>query len=256
MMNRVETISDSSPSNHNINREALKSLPKWKVDYNQSRLFLDRLEQVFYAANLPESEYTKQLLLAVTDVSEANYIKEYIIDTSTPWQQARIIFQNHFDVFNINDKNEYEYERCRKSPRESAQHYSDRYLILCSALAIKDNDHRAINHFIHGLDDKLKEEYKKTINVAKLVGSNAELTSLKRVIELVISLELAHASSSSYIVNPYSSVSTTIVKPSPTSSPFRSNKPMCRYHLSSTTHTTEQCSLNPANRSIPSTPVK
>ena len=56
---------DSSLANHTspINREALKSLPKWKIDYNQSRLFLDRMEQIFFAANLPTQEYTKTIII-------------------------------------------------------------------------------------------------------------------------------------------------------------------------------------------------
>src|SRR5688572_6112803 len=90
------SLSSSVPQLPSINREALKSLPKWNVDYKQSRTFLDRMEQVFFAANLPESEYTKQLLLVVSDVNEASYIRENIINESLSWTDARDVFQKTF----------------------------------------------------------------------------------------------------------------------------------------------------------------
>jgi hypothetical protein len=237
---------DSSLINHtsSINREALKSLPKWKIDYNQSRLFLDRMEQIFFAANLPTQEYTKQLLLSVSDVSEANYIRDNIITPNLKWEEARIVFQNHFDVFNITEQNESEYEKCKKLPRESVQHYSDRYLVLCSALNIKDDDTRAINHFIHGLDDKLKEEYKRMVNLSKILNNNNnDLTSLKKVIAIIISLELSHISSS------FQTTSLTQIKTSSSSqsiSPYHTKT--CTYHPQSRSHTTAQCLQNPSNR--------
>ena len=232
-------VNQTSP----INREALKSLPKWKIDYNQSRLFLDRMEQIFFAANLPTQEYTKQLLLSVSDVSEANYIRDNIITPNLKWEEARIVFQNHFDVFNITEQNESEYEKCKKLSRESVQHYSDRYLVLCSALNIKDDDTRAINHFIHGFDDKLREEYKKTVNLSKILNNNNnDLTSLKKVISLIISLELSHISSS------FQTMSLTQIKASssPSISPYHTKT--CTYHPQSRSHTTAQCLQNPSNR--------
>lgn len=242
------SVTNSSPS---INREALKSLPKWKVDFKQSRAFLDRMEQVFFASNLPSSEFTKQLLISVTDVEEANYIKDNIIDKSLVWAEARVVFQNHFDVFNVVEQNEADYEKIKKLSRETVQHYSDRYLTLCSVLGIPDNDTRAIKHFVHGLDDKLQQDYKKTVNLARIVnsGNNNDLTSLRKVIALIISIELSNQSVPSYSSSTPSSSSST--QPS---TPLRQS--MCMYHPKpGTKHTTAECSSNPNNRT-PTTPIR
>ena len=116
-------------------------------------------------------------------------------------------------------------------------------IVLCSALNIKDDDTRAINHFIHGLDDKLREEYKKTVNLSKILNNNNnDLTSLKKVISLIISLELSHISSS------FQTTSLTQIKSlsSPSISPFSAK--ICTYHPQSRSHTTAQCLQNPSNR--------
>jgi hypothetical protein len=240
------SVTTSSPS---INREALKSLPKWKIDFKQSRAFLDRMEQVFFASNLPSSEFTKQLLISVTDVEEANYIKDNIIDKGLDWAEARIVFQNHFDVFNVVEQNEAEYEKIKKLSRETVQHYSDRYLNLCSVLGIPDNDTRAIKHFVHGLDDKLQQDYKKTVNLARIVSSNNnDLTSLRKVIALIISIELSNQSVPSYS-------SSTPSSSTPPSTPVRQS--MCMYHPKpGTKHTTAECSSNPNNHSTSTTPTR
>jgi hypothetical protein len=249
----VLSVQSSFPSvTHTVNREALKSLPKWKIDFKQSRSFLDRMEQIFFAANLPSSEYTKQLLLSVTDVEEANYIKDNIIDKGLDWDQARIVFQNHFDVFNVVEQNEADYEKIRKLPRETVQHYSDRYLNLCSVLGIPDNDNRAIKHFVHGLDDKLQQDYKKTVNLARIVNNGIntyDLTSLRKIIALIISIELSNQS-----VPSYSSLSSPST---PQSKPLSSNQPsMCVYHPRlGVKHTTAECNNNPINRT-PTTPTR
>ncbi len=250
------SLSTSSHTSPSINREALKALPRWKIDFHHSRTFLDRMEQIFYAANLPESEYTKQLLLCVSDVSEANYIKENILDHDLSWSDARAVFQNHFDVFNIVEQYEADYEKCKKMSRESAQHYSDRYLVLCTALNIADSDTRAINHFIHGLDDRLREEYKKAVNMARLLNPTGnEFTSLKKVIAFIISLEMSHVSTSTS--HTHASSASTHVKaspsPSPSASPYRQPL-MCANHPNSRTHTTADCKLNAPR--TPSTPFR
>ena len=244
------SVASSSPA---INREALKSVSKWKIDFKQSRAFLDRMEQVFFASNLPSSEFTKQLLISVMDVEEANYIKDNIIDKSLPWAEARIVFQNHFDVFNVVEQNEADYEKIKKLPRETVQHYSDRYLNLCSILGIPDNDTRAIKHFVHGLDDKLQQDYKKTVNLARIVSSNNnDLTSLRKVISLIISIELSNQSVPSYSSSTPSSSSST--QPS---TPQAVRQSLCMYHPKpGTRHTTAECSSNPNNSTTPTTPMR
>lgn len=252
------TSSSSHSSSLSVNREALKALPRWKVDYHHSRTFLDRMEQIFFAANLPDTEYTKQLMLCVSDVSEANYIKENIIEQELSWVDARVVFQNHFDVFNIVEQYEADYEKCKKMPRESAQHYSDRYLVLCTALNIDDSDTRAINHFIHGLDDRLREEYKKAVNMARLLSaSSAEFTSLKKVIAFIISLEMSHVLASSSHAHSSSATAQRDIKASSSSTPSASphrQSPMCLNHPHSRSHITADCKMN--NTRTPFTPSR
>ena len=87
-------LSSSQPvaSRSGVNKDFLKSLPKWRKDYHYCREFLLRFEQVCTAADLPAEDWTKQLIVSVPDVQESAWITKHIVAPQLNWKQASVLF--------------------------------------------------------------------------------------------------------------------------------------------------------------------
>ena len=187
-----EIITMNNPAVPNIFRDVVKTLPKWKAGESTSLHFLKRTAQILTGGNIPQTEWTRLLLLQITDTNESDWVQNNIITPDLDWDAAIPVFAGHFDAFNVKDKLESDYESCRQysKTKETVQHYSDRFLALCSELNIKDDDNRSITHFINGLSYHIKNKLKEQVNFSKVLGNPIVLTSLKTVCEMAIAIEL------------------------------------------------------------------
>ena len=230
-----------------VNRDVIKSLPKWKVDFKVVRPFLQRYEQVLTAGNIPEAEWPKLLLLAVPDVNESKFIQESIITPGVNWSRAVTIFGAHFEKSNYAKNLENDYESCSHNYKatESAQHYADRFENLCTELQIPDGDVRSIKHFIFGLSPQLNREFEKQSNLLALTNNPLILDSRRRVIEVVISLDVILNGGRATPAAPLQSSPAKLNSPNSRNSTNSSKKLHCKYHPSSTSHATSQCVKNP-----------
>jgi len=251
-----ETITYNNPPAvaSNIFRDVVKTLPKWKANESSSSHFLKRTAQILTAGNIPQTEWTRLLLLQIDDTNESDWVQNNIISKDLDWDDAIPIFAGHFDVFNVKDKLESDYESCRQysKTKETVQHYSDRFLALCSELNIKDDDNRCITHFINGLSYHIKNKLKEQVNFSKVLGNPIVLTSLKTVCEMAIAIELTIIPSTNHGHDkPGSSPSNNnnYSHGNNNSNNHKNNnknkpsgdKKTCINHPNSTSHTTAQC---------------
>ena len=260
LVNDNITVNNPAPAAvSNIFRDVVKTLPKWKAGESTSSHFLKRTAQILTGGNIPQTEWTRLLLLQIDDTNESDWVKNNIITPDLDWDAAIPVFSGHFDVFNVKDKLESDYESCKQfsKNKETVQHYSDRFLALCSELNIVDTDNRAITHFTNGLSYHIRNKLREQVNFSKMLGNPIVLKSLKTVCEMAIAIELTvpaihghdkSASSQSSANNSHnnnSSHKNNKQKPN-------GDKKSCINHPDSTSHTTAQCYLtkNANNKSV------
>ena len=89
-----ETITYNNPPAvaSNIFRDVVKTLPKWKANESSSSHFLKRTAQILTAGNIPQTEWTRLLLLQIDDTNESDWVQNNIIskdlDSRKGWKAA------------------------------------------------------------------------------------------------------------------------------------------------------------------------
>jgi hypothetical protein len=222
-----------------VNKDFLKSLPKWRKDYQYSREFLLRFEQLCTAADLPPDDWTKQLTVSVPDVQESAWITKHIITPKLNWADACLLFSKHFDRADLHVKLEADYASICQSNKESAQQYADRFSELCVQLGVVDGDGRAIAHFLNGLTRALRRKIDEQVNICKLITKQPlDMSSLDTVIQMAIAFDFGTGGLHLQDDNKGASPAThTGARPNR----GRAAASQCINHPYSTTHTTSEC---------------
>jgi RNase H-like domain found in reverse transcriptase/Reverse transcriptase (RNA-dependent DNA polymerase)/Integrase zinc binding domain/Integrase core domain/Chromo (CHRromatin Organisation MOdifier) domain/Retrotransposon gag protein/Zinc knuckle len=219
-------------------RDVIKTLPKWRKDFNFCHQFLKRFEQVVTAGSIPISDWPRLLLLCVEDVQESEWIRMNIVVANLNWKDASDLFIKHFEIHSYNDKIQSEYHFIRQKKNESVQHYADRFSDLCSQIGIADDDSSSITKFILGLNNDLSQKFKEQIRIAEtfnfIAGGKIELKSLKKVIEMAIALDFRSTASH------YSGENKTGDKSD-------TQRKHCQFHPNATNHSWNNCRMNPKN---------
>ena len=223
-----------------VNKDFLKSLPVWRKDYQYSREFLLRFEQLCTAADLPPDDWTKQLIVSVPDVQESAWITKHIIIPKLHWDQACLLFSKHFDRADLHVKLEADYASISQSNKESAQQYADRFCELCVQLGVLDGDGRAIAHFLNGLSRALRRKIDEQVNICKLITKHPlDMSSLDAVIQMAIAFDFGGR----HLQDDNKSSAAAATHPGPGTRPNRgrASAGQCINHPYSTTHTTAEC---------------
>ena len=232
----------SSSANAALSSNAIRNLPKWKVDIKQPTMFLKRIEQVLSGYSVDESSYTRALLISVENVSESAWIKTNIIETNKSWSEAKELFTKHFGLHGYEIKLINDYENCKQLKHESVQKYADRFTQLCDELDYPDTDKRVIQHYIIGLLSNIQIDFKRHLHVVKMAkGADVALDSLKQVVEMTLDLNLFDLNNQMHSLRTNDNgESKGNNYPSSTK-----KKLYCKNHPDSTTHSTAECRSNP-----------
>jgi hypothetical protein len=262
----VPVAAASANSNNNspsMFRDVIKLLPKWKVDYKFCRPFLQRFAQLLTAGNIPAAEWNQLLLICISDVQESEWIQANIVDKKLPWKDTIQAFTKHFELASYREKIEKEFLSCRPHRHESVQHFSDRFVNLCTQLDVKDDDSRAISQFIHSLPNAIQDKIREQRNLLELLGHSFPDESLDKVIKIAISFDVAsiNSSTSTYADNSSSKPSNSSSSNSSSNNNNNGNdkkKLFCKMHPGIHSHDYAHCRLNPANaqNKSPSSSIK
>jgi hypothetical protein len=181
-------------------------------------------------------------LFSFPKVVEQNWIKNNIIEPKLDWDHAKELLVQHFESYNYSHRLQLLYEHCKQNtaPRETVQKYGDRFLDICSQMLVEDDNTMAINHFITGLSLPIRRELQRRIDTARSLNQNISMDSLLKVVDFAIKIDISEHGLAAVINDPS-------INNNNNNNNSRRGAPLCTYHPSSTTHSTEQCSRNPSN---------
>jgi hypothetical protein len=235
----------SGPTSSSSKDGSRSILPKWKTDYKMVRPFLDRMEQVLTGDSVDRSYWPRLLLRALDNSDDARWVMNHIVEPKVTWSEARVLFNDHFEVFSYSEQLKRDYESIRQLKKETVQEYADRFLRLVEQLALKDDNSLVIQHFLAGLHREFYSEFMRVVDIAELVsGSNSSwnvnLGSLKAVINRAMKLESINIARGGHLA-----ISTDTSNDRTTQRSNNSTK-TCIYHPNLSNHTTAECRQNPA----------
>ena len=214
-------------------------LPKWNKDSSTCVEFLSSIERTLSISPAPKNTWYRilPLLFPTADTASAKWVQAHIVDAApSTWSEACGLFTQHFQRADYHQMLERKYGQCRHLPKETVQEYGDKFLSLCEELAIDDDSPLAISHFINHLSERMRSKYNNMVAVLRLSGGAGFTSSLRLVIKTCTELDIADGTSEhrSSSAGPSSSSSTHPA----------SNKKHCKYHPTSSSHSTNECSLH------------
>ena len=211
-----------------------ENAPKWETDFKVCSPFFRRFEQLFTIESVDKSEWTKYLSLSITDPDDSNWLFTNIIIPQLEWAAAKVKFSSHFERFDHIRRLQTDYENIHFET--SVQKYSHKFVNLCTELGYDLDDLPVRNHFMLRLPTHIHQRF--LVQCFARKTTVAAFTHLSDIIDELIELDVLYA---------------TAGKPSSSTTPSSSDKksstqPLsCKFHPTSTTHTTKDCRLNPAN---------
>ena len=247
----VSQSSASSAARLLVKLHSSKLLPKWDSSTSICRIFLNDLKRTLRTTDLPESEWYRAFSFVVSDRHSAEWIDNNITQHRPTFDDACRTFKEHFESASADVAVAQEFEKCSQQPKETVQHYSDRFIDIVNRLGVSNDNQLVLRHFILRLNPTMRSKYFSALETKQLMDPDFKINDLEELSNFIIRLEVLHQARQAAMQQ--SSDSTTALvhselkpaKGSGSSSSAMRNK-KCRYHPSATSHSTEECRLGKA----------
>jgi hypothetical protein len=229
--------------------KALSRIPPWSKNHTHAsgcREFLEGVEYALEIFGVPQDQWYRILPLVFEkgDYASARYVKTHITGPhpiSLDWDEAKSLFTSHFQRADFIQVIERDFGSCRQRPRESVQLYADRFMSYCEDLNIEDTSTQAISKFTNGLLDTMRKKYNNLVAMMEMSPHGAPFVkSLSTVVKACVKLDVADGSSADSFTH------------STSTSTSKSNKLYCKFHPTSSTHSTADCRFG--TKSTPGSP--
>ena len=271
----------------------------WSADI-EAYQFVTGLELILRGSPVRHEYWTALILLMIPGSFslERDWVYTNIVSQQLSWNQARAAFTRHYQRSDYMDGRRELYARCAQAKDEPTQEYSRRFQTLATQLGYPDNDSQCVHHYLKGLPPWLHKKMLShkfnmrtlaavpihdwdfsflsvTISLAIMFAAEPQVIQRKLdVTPLPLHLQI------SVLANPNPPAGTSSSSSDPSNKNGKNNKRKadpqvkreetenkkkekkeCKFHPSSTTHTTAECRTKGKPRSelnpeAPPAPVK
>jgi transposase InsO family protein len=242
--------SSSSAARLLVKLHSSKLLPVWDSHNSICRTFLEDLSRTLRMTDLPEAEWYRAFSFVVSDRHSADWIDKHITQLRPSFEDACETFKSHFESASADIAVAKEFETCSQQPKETVQQYSDRFIDIVNRYGVSTDNPLVLRQFILRLSPTMRSKYFQALETKQLIEPDFTIEELEELCEFVIRLDVlyqarqaamqqAAGSTSGSSQSDSRSKSTTAV-----TSTSRMKK--CRYHPSTSSHSTEECRLGKA----------
>ncbi len=136
----------------------MQQIARDRTKYKQTgatvaREFLDLLEITLRQSPVPPTHWIYLLPVLVPDTNTAmqRWIEAEITTPNISWNAAKLLFISHYQTADYIDVQRIKFGDCEQGPKESVQHYTDRYATFMQHLGITDSDQTNLLKYMEGL---------------------------------------------------------------------------------------------------------